>query len=249
MDFGPQQFAVIAGILVFLALLAFVRVTLAKRGLSNKSKKKEQRETKAAPASIVKRTKPRPAARKGRLIQDVHEPEDKDPAPEDEVEEPEEQIEVQPPAKRKRKTKAAAQEAEENGNGSYMGDLVEFAERAGFDVPITINPEIKAVAQASPRAAIPLAWAPVENELDLAVKRLRLVEKGEETDAFENIKRLSDAGAVNPTAVSLLHKMRQLRNSAAHDTKIRMPLTTEDAISYSRLAMWLEREIGGKKAT
>jgi hypothetical protein len=106
--------------------------------------------------------------------------------------------------------------------------------------PRTLESEIEAVAEVSPRAAIPLAWAAVETELLNAVMRLAVSpDYPPSNSAIQNIRHLQHAGAVDKETVTVLEQMRRLRNRTVHGDLEQASLSREDAVQYSRLAQQL----------
>ena len=101
----------------------------------------------------------------------------------------------------------------------------------------TLESEIEAVAEVSPRAAIPLAWAAVENELLEAVMRLAVSPDFPPNNSpIQNIRHLQHAGVLDADTVAVLEQMRRLRNRTVHGDLERAQLSREDALEYSRLA-------------
>ncbi len=89
----------------------------------------------------------------------------------------------------------------------------------------------------SPRAAIPLAWAAVENELLEAVMRLAVSPDFPPNNSpIQNIRHLQHAGVLDADTVAVLEQMRRLRNRTVHGDLERAQLSREDALEYSRLA-------------
>lgn len=112
----------------------------------------------------------------------------------------------------------------------------------------TLDAEIKAVAEVSPRAAIPLAWAAVEMELMEAVMRLAVSpDYPPENSSIQNIRHLQHAGAIDVDTVGILERMHRLRNRIVHGDLEGTPVSYDDALEYSGLAQNIITTLRGLK--
>ena len=116
-------------------------------------------------------------------------------------------------------------------------DLLDSARRAGVKPARRPDREVGRVANVSPGASIPLAWGPVEQKIERAAERLGANSDDPDLDStvhklrfLESKSRLSDAQA------RLLHKMRQLRNRAAHSELSDNEVDGGAARAYGRVA-------------
>ena len=105
------------------------------------------------------------------------------------------------------------------------------------EAPRTLEEEINAVAEVSPRAAVPLAWAAVETELLRVVMRLAVSSDfPPSSSAVQNIRHLQHAGTIDEATVEVLQRMRRLRNRTVHGDLEETAITLDDALEYSQLA-------------
>ena len=116
-------------------------------------------------------------------------------------------------------------------------DLLDLARGAGVKPARRADREAGRVASVSPAAALTLAWGPVEQGIERAVERLGADSDDLDLDStidklrfLESKRRLSDEQA------RLLHKMRQLRNRAAHGELSTDEVGAAAARAYGRVA-------------
>ena len=101
----------------------------------------------------------------------------------------------------------------------------------------SLEDEIQLIAGISPRVAIPLAWSAVESELMSAVMRFKVSpDYPPYNSGLRNAQYLRDAELINPNTVSIVEKLRRLRNKVLHNTELSTAITTEQAMEYSKLA-------------
>ena len=105
-----------------------------------------------------------------------------------------------------------------------------------------ITQNLYAVAKLSPTAAIIQAWASFEN---LAIQKLIKLSKDNNNESIRGNSRLGHAllaeNLFSKIDFENFHKLRELRNIAAH--KADMDLTEEDAIRYIDLTMALATKV------
>ena len=96
-------------------------------------------------------------------------------------------------------------------------DLLDLARRAEMKPGRGADHKVGRVANASPGAALPLAWGPVEQGIERAVERLGANSDDLDLDStVDRLRFLESKGRLSDEQARLLHKMRQWRNRAVH---------------------------------
>jgi hypothetical protein len=95
--------------------------------------------------------------------------------------------------------------------------------------------EVDAVAAISPLAAIPLTWTAVESEIGRSLERLGIQAHSLRQPA-QHIRALAREGYIGSETATVLNRLRQLRNKAAHAAYTRIQINRSDAEEYARLA-------------
>lgn len=117
-------------------------------------------------------------------------------------------------------------------------DLLDLAGRAGVKPARRADREVGRVAKASPGAALPLAWGPVEQSIGQAAERIG--GKPDDLDSTVDTLRFLEAESrMTEEQARLLHIMRQLRNRAAHNELSKDEVDVAAAQMYGRLARTL----------
>jgi hypothetical protein len=105
-----------------------------------------------------------------------------------------------------------------------------------------ITQNLYAVAKLSPTAAVIQAWASFEN---LAIQKLITLGKAINNESIKGNSRLGHTlltgNIFSKIDFENFHKLRELRNIAAH--KADMDLTEDDAVQYINLAMALAAKV------
>ena len=97
--------------------------------------------------------------------------------------------------------------------------------------------EVGSVATVSPDASIPLAWGPVEQRIKRAAERLGANSNDADLDStVDKLRFLESKSRLSDEQARLLHKMRQLRNRAAHSELSTAEVDAAAAQAYGRVA-------------
>lgn len=116
-------------------------------------------------------------------------------------------------------------------------DILDLARRARIKPPRASDREVGRVAKVSPGAAIPLAWGPVEQGIERAVERLEAkLGDADFNSTADQLRFLESNGSLSDEQARLLHKMRQLRNRAAHNELEPDEVDAAAARAYGRVA-------------
>ncbi len=113
--------------------------------------------------------------------------------------------------------------------------LLELAQKAGVKPARNADREVGRVAKVSPGAAIPLAWGPVEHGIERAVERVGAKSEDVESTVGQ-LRFLESKDRLSDDTARLLHKMRQLRNRAAHNELEPDEVDSTAARAYGRIA-------------
>ncbi len=114
-------------------------------------------------------------------------------------------------------------------------DLLDLAERAGVKPARRADREVGRVAKASPGAAIPLAWGPVEQSVERAAERVG-ADPDDLDSTVDTLRFLEAESRMTQDQARLLHAMRQLRNRAAHGELSEDEVDVAGAQMYGRVA-------------
>jgi hypothetical protein len=90
------------------------------------------------------------------------------------------------------------------------------------------------LAELSPRAAVLESWVGIELAALNAARFLLQDEMRSKTLSYQAIRALEHSGRLAPTAVSMLHDLRALRNQAAHAPDF--AISTDSAIEFADAA-------------
>ena len=113
--------------------------------------------------------------------------------------------------------------------------LLDLAGRAGVKPARRADREVGRVAKASPGAALPLAWGPVEQGIERAAEKFGA--KPDDLDSTVDMLRFLEAESnLIEEQARLLHVMRQLRNRAAHGELSKDEVDVSAAQMYGRIA-------------
>ena len=116
-------------------------------------------------------------------------------------------------------------------------DLLDLARRAGVKPARGADREVRSVAKVSPAASIPLAWGPVEQRIERAAERLGANSHDPGLDSTaDKLRFLESKSRLSAEEARLLHKMRQLRNRAAHNELSTDEVDAVAARAYGRVA-------------
>ncbi|MCK9903173.1 DUF4145 domain-containing protein [Frankia sp. Cpl3] len=123
----------------------------------------------------------------------------------------------------------AAREAEEGGGKDSPSS-------SGPSTVGNLATEVAAVAEVSPRAAIPLAWSAVEQALFEATERIGIVFGRSRVTALDAINALKFNEHIGASTAEALNRLRVLRNEVIHASKSASDLGQSDAEEYANLA-------------
>ena len=116
-------------------------------------------------------------------------------------------------------------------------DLLDLARRAGVKPARGADRKVGSVANVSPGASIPLAWGPVEQRIERAAERLGANSYDPDLDStVDKLRFLESKSRLSGEQARLLHKMRQLRNRAAHSELLTDEVDAAAAQAYGRVA-------------
>ncbi|HAL49167.1 MAG: hypothetical protein FI707_16840 [SAR202 cluster bacterium] len=114
-------------------------------------------------------------------------------------------------------------------------DWLDLAQRAKVKPARSPDREVSRVAKASPGASIPLAWGPVEQRIERAAERLG-ADPDDLDSTVDQLRYLESNSRLSDEQANLLHRMRQLRNRAAHGDLSSDELDRDAARAYGRVA-------------
>jgi hypothetical protein len=114
-------------------------------------------------------------------------------------------------------------------------ELLDMAGRAGVKPARRAEREVERVVKASPGAAIPLAWGPIEQRIERAAERVG-AEPDDLVSTVDMLRYLEAESSLSNDHARLLHTMRQLRNRAAHGELSKDEVDVAGAKIYGRLA-------------
>jgi|GEM_PF-1283437 hypothetical protein len=142
--------------------------------------------------------------------------------------------------KQSKPNQASSRRSPQNHNSAnrpLADDILDMARRARIKPPRASDREVGRVAKVSPGAAIPLAWGPVEQGIERAVERT-LAKSGDAdlNSTADQLRFLESEGSLSGEQARLLHKMRQLRNRAAHNELEPDEVDAAAARAYGRVA-------------
>ena len=116
-------------------------------------------------------------------------------------------------------------------------DLLELARQADVRPARRADREVGRVAKVSPGAALPLAWGPLELRIERAVARVGRNSDDVDLDStVDRLRFLESKSSLSDEQARLLHRMRQLRNRAAHGELSTDEVDAAAAQAYGRVA-------------
>ncbi|MDA1348437.1 MAG: hypothetical protein O3A47_06170 [Chloroflexi bacterium] len=114
---------------------------------------------------------------------------------------------------------------------------MELARQADVRPARGADREVGRVAKVSPGAALPLAWGPLELRIERAVARVGGNSDDADLDStVDRLRFLESKSSLSDEQARLLHKMRQLRNRAAHGGLSTDEVDAAAAQAYGRVA-------------
>ena len=129
-------------------------------------------------------------------------------------------------------TKFAGLEAE--FQNTLSSDSGEARESVSDKVLLERIPELLSIAEVSPKAAIPHAWAQVEYSLIRTLSKLQgFVDKTMGYNISKQIEILHENGYLSKVDTQLLHELRGLRNKVSHHPEDTNSITFATAKDYS----------------
>lgn len=97
---------------------------------------------------------------------------------------------------------------------------------------------VKALARLSPSAALLTSWIGVEEALSRAINRLAISADPPSTvSPLAKIELLQQHTNIDQSTLAVLHRLRELRNRAAHSIADVTALSPEDAVEYHNAAL------------
>jgi hypothetical protein len=111
--------------------------------------------------------------------------------------------------------------------------------------PASIS-HLEELAALSPRAAVVEAWRQLDEAAHNAVERLQLVEAPLKLSSRDYPALLANYGLVDAESFDVFHRLRTLRNKAAHGADVEV--TSGDALEYISLVDVLLRRITSAQA-
>jgi len=116
-------------------------------------------------------------------------------------------------------------------------DLLELARQADVRPARGADREVRRVAKVSPGAALPLAWGPLELRIERAVTRVAGNSDDADLDStVDRLRFLESTSSLSDEQARLFHRMRQLRNRAAHGELSSDEVDAAAARAYGRVA-------------
>ena len=116
-------------------------------------------------------------------------------------------------------------------------DLLELARQADVRPARGADREVRRVAKVSPGAALPLAWGPLELRIERAVTRVAGNSDDADLDStVDRLRFLESKSSLSDEQARLFHRMRQLRNRAAHGELSSDEVDAAAARAYGRVA-------------
>lgn len=97
---------------------------------------------------------------------------------------------------------------------------------------------VEALASVSPSAALLTSWITVEEAIGRAVRRLSIsADAPWHLSPLRKIELLQEWTDLDQSTLAVLHRLRELRNRAAHSNADSAALSSRDAIEYHNAAM------------
>lgn len=107
---------------------------------------------------------------------------------------------------------------------------------------------LEELATLSPRAAVVESWRQLDDAARSAVERLTLAEAPDKLSPRDYPALLASQGVLDSELLDLFHRLRTLRNKAAHAHGSDIEVTRDDALEYISLVGALLRRLASVRA-